>query len=295
MSRAFVEIDEMKALAEQNKQLNWYAVADGAQRPALPGALNRNVNETRSLFGASIGSPLAKYSPHLVKLNSPLTQDVSWRWIRCNAGAKPCLTIIASLKSFNELFWLLANHLEVILPDGQEMYLAFWDPAILGTLIGQSDDETLYIKGPVLNRSQRAILTAGMCKWWYWDRNGKMHVIVGEPLDEEPSIVPLVLTQGQVDDLVEASVPDHIRYYIELNQPLLFETVPQVQRYNFVRESLSSARNIGLTSMGDLVNYVCLRLIYQERLYHDQILVCLLEKVRNQEQTFQEVLQELSR
>lgn len=45
---------------------------------------------------------------------------------------------------------------------------------------------------------------------------------------------PLQLTQYQVDDLVEASVPDHVLYYVELNQPQLINDIAPANRYGLV-------------------------------------------------------------
>jgi hypothetical protein len=50
-----------------------------------------------------------------------------------------------------------------------------------------------------------------------------------------------MLTQQQVDDLVEASVPDHVLYYLELNQAFLIGDVPSGQRYEMVLRALAKA------------------------------------------------------
>lgn len=47
------------------------------------------------------------------------------------------------------------------LPDGEEMFLACLDSAILRTLFGQNTDSALYVKGPISTQDQSAMLIFG--------------------------------------------------------------------------------------------------------------------------------------
>jgi hypothetical protein len=228
-----------------------------------------------------------------VELDSPLKDSSSWNWISLHSKSRPCVSVISATVSFDVLFRHLAQFTEVALPDGEVMFFAFWDPAILGTLIGQPDDLTLHVKGPVLTSDQQGVLMRGITKWWYWDRNGVLHLTAGEKVNGAQPTLPLMLTQSQVDELVEASVPDHILYYVELNQPLLIVDLAPSQRYEFVRRAFLRGRDIGLTSMGDLVNFVCMELIYKERMREDELIVALLENVKKGDSTFLDVIGKL--
>jgi hypothetical protein len=181
---------------------------------------------------------------------------------------------------------------EVRLPDGETMLFAFWDPAILGTLIGQNDDATLHVPGPVLSRDQQEILFAHSGQWWYWDRDGQRHQATAAR-GLAAGTLPVQLTQAQVDDLVEASVPDHVLYYLDLNQPLLLADVPQSQRYSFVSSAIREGRRLGLEGMQDLVNYVCAALIYKERLREDGSIRRLLESVKEGRMSFAQAVMAL--
>ena len=127
------------------------------------------------------------------------------------AKRQPCVTVAASRLPFDVLFEHLKQFAEIRLHDGTEMFFAFWDPAMLGTLIGQNDDASLHVPGPVLDNEQRTMPFGGLAGWWYWDRNGALHSV---EIDGEASTVrltePLMLGQGQVVDLVEASLPGRI-------------------------------------------------------------------------------------
>ncbi len=281
--------------AAQNPSWHWYAIADSAQHKALPDAIGVDGWQQRCLLDAPVGSPLAAQAPHLVQLPSPSEGSAGWKWIARNVPSLPCATVIATTFEFDQLFDHLKPFTEVLLPDGEDMFFAFWDPAILAVLVGQHDDPTLYVKGPVLSPEQRATLTQGIAGWWYWDRKGATHSVqinqdnaFAQPID-----LPLQLTQQQVDDLVEASVPDHVLSHIELNQPQLLSDHQPAARYGLVRNHLTDAKQIKLENMGDMVNYVCAALIYQEQFHINSDIVALLDRVKQGKLPFAQALEQM--
>jgi hypothetical protein len=280
--------------AVQTPSWNWYAIADSAQHRDLPGALVRHSGGlTRCLFDAPPGSPLAANSPHLVQLERPTEESSSWKWIRRNANGKPCVTVIASDAGFDTVFAHLQQFIEVLLPDGEDMFFAFWDPAILGVLVGQSDDPTLYVRGPVLNVPERATLTQGIAGWWHWDRNGALRSLDMTTAASERAKTPLQLTQQQMDDLVEASMPDQLLHNINQNRPHLFNDAPNSKRYSYVTQMLPAARQIGLEGMRDLTNFVCLGLIYKERFMTDPEIRELLMQVQQKLITMDKAMEQM--
>jgi hypothetical protein len=286
------DIDMFRKAAQADQALSWYAIVDSAQHKALPKVITFGSRNLRCLLGAAQDSPLAQQSPHLVELPSPLEISKPWSWISLHAKKKPCVSIMATTKSFEEIFKQLSECIDVMLPDGDAMYLAFWDPAILGTLMGQIDDQTLHVKGPVFSVEQRAKLRSCASRWWYWDRIGEIHSIGPcETVCQPPSGL-IALSQRQVDELVEASVPDHVSYYINLNTPHLFAGNTPERRYSLVSHALVRARDLGLTGMRDLVNYVCMELIYKERM-HDESIKRILEDVRTGRTEFDTALDQI--
>ena len=95
-----------------------------------------------------------------------------------------------------------------------------------------------------------------------------------------------MLTQHQVDDLVEAGVPDHVLYFVDLKQPHLLRDIPVKQHYAYVKLMLPGARAVGLSGMRDLVNYVCMTLIFGSQWSSDKRISDLLLKVKNGEMDF---------
>ena len=279
--------------AEAGQSLNWFALADAAQDPQLPAVLASEVS-CRSLFGASVDSPLGAQSPWLVQLPAPNPDEKAWKWLARHAAHRPCATVIASDWLLDQLTAHLQGWLDVKLPDGDGLFLAIWDPAILATLVGQADDSTLHVPGPVLTPGQRRDLLAPVDAWHYWDRTGAHHRIV--PLSNPPSaadpetVLPLQLTQAQVDDLVEASVPDHVLYHVQTNQPMLLDAVPPEQRYGRVRALVVQGQALGLEVMREWVDFVCAALIYGERMQSDPTITGLLRRLQAREIRLDEAL-----
>lgn len=283
MSKISTQIEPFAAFATDNPSVKWFAIADSAQNNSLLKALTKFSFRAQCLFSVEINNPVGNVAPHLIEIPSPLEGNKAWHWISKHAVETPCLSVIAANAEFDLLYLGLTKNLNAVLPDGEGMWLAFWDPAILGSLIGQSDDNTLHINGPVLQKNQINFLLQNVDRWWYWDRNGDIHEIVPEKSSAEMDCRSIVLTQHQVDELVEASVPDHVHYYLQTNQRNLISEMPSADRYDFIRAALARGRGLGLSGMRDLVNYVCIELIYKKSFQNDVRIQKILSKVKTRE------------
>lgn len=243
-------------LGEQGAHLKMYALADAAQDAALPAAIAQD-GPAQSLFSPDNHSPIAKVSPHLVLL-PPLDADARpWKWIERHAPMEPSVTLIAGTADFGVLLAHLVSFLDVRLDDGEEMFLAYWDPAILGSLVGQADDATLHVRGPILTEEQRAALLAPIAAWWYWDRETILHRILAptQTSSARVDVQPLRFSAAQVALIVEASVPDHVLNYLRENTPEMLIGHAPPDQYRRVREQIGQARTYGIKGTGDLVNY----------------------------------------
>ena len=147
------------------------------------------------------------------------------------------------------------------------MFLAFWDPVILATLVGHKENKTLYVDGPVFNAQQIKDLLTPIQSWWYWDRLGKLQVIWGinERVEQLPYVqVPLTFTVEQEEMMVEATFPDNLIYYLKLNNEFLISHMTDNELYQFVIKSIPEARAYNLFGTRDILNFICLKLIYKE-------------------------------
>lgn len=268
--------------------LRLYALADAGQDRVMWQRLARHSTNTRALLASATDD----LSPHLFDLGAATEQSAERSAVLSQRHAPAAYTLICSSLPLVELHAHLRQFVDVKLPGNYEMLLAFWDSAILGTLIGQADDDTLHVAGPVLLPQQLQAFLRPVAAWWYCDREDNWHRIERPEQDTlEPAAQPFVLTQAQEDALVEACVPDQVLYHLEQNRPTLFDQqLPHFKRYRFVKEVLKAARQLGLEGMRDLTSFVALCLIYRQRIETDPQILQLLDQVQKKTITLSEAL-----
>jgi Domain of unknown function (DUF4123) len=269
-----------------------FAIADAAQDAALPGAITGEAKH-ECLFGYDQGATVFNVSPHLVQISDTSKNSKALRWIANHAVGKPSITLLASALPFEELVLHFRRHLEVRLDDGDEMFLAYWDPAILAPLVGQADDKTLYVRGPILNESQCASLLGPILSWWYWDREGGMHALQPPSATKINLDLPLKLNEIQIDQLVEASVPDNILAHLRQNLPAVLLDVPPEKQYRFTVSQLAKGRTYKLEGTGDLTNYVGLGFMWGESFDQHEVVAPILADVKAGKTSFDEALQNM--
>jgi hypothetical protein len=273
--------------AFNNHDLDCYAIIDHAQDASLVAKFKKHGLSRRSkcLLPAALDSEMADFAPHLVELSKLAADTELWPEILQGGARNPAsFTLLASRFTFDTLWSHLAAFTEIVLPDDTEMIFAFWDPAILGTLMGQKSDLTLHVPVPALSERQRARFLQGTFAWWYWDRDGNPQQVLPRENEEAAAAylvdLPLKLTQTQVDMLVEAGVPDLLLSMVKENQPQLLWDIPPAQHYRTIEKHLLGARKLKLFGVRDMLNYICAALIYGDAIKTDPVIVALLEQVR---------------
>jgi hypothetical protein len=272
-----------------------YALVDAAQDNGLLSEFVAAGWSSECLFGYDADAQVAQVTPRLVKLPAQLDDPRLTRLAKV-MFRQPVATLMASPLGLQSLASHLRQLVDVQLADLDSMFLALWDPAILGTLVGQADDTSLHVQGPVLDAAQRTTLLAPLLAWWYCSREGTAHRVAGGAggdADPETATEGFVLNAEQVDALVEASVPDHLLHHIAQNQPELLEKLEPAKRYPFVRQQIRRARSYGLAGMGDLTNYVCIALAYGAQFDQLTGVKAVLTQVRSATLTFDQALDHL--
>ncbi|WP_186157703.1 DUF4123 domain-containing protein [Burkholderia gladioli] len=277
--------------AAQSQCAHVYALVDPAQDRALPAALQ--FASARAVCLLDGAADVLAVAPHLISIDEANYQRAG-EWLEQRASRVPCATLLISTMSLEALARHLSSFIDVVLPDRTIMALAFWDPSILAVLNGAAGDSSQHVRGPVLTLGQKQAFLAPILEWWYWDRMGCLQAIDWSGEAAVNAVVaiqpPLHLDQNQVDELVEASVPDSILYYIRLNMPGLLLRIPEPAQYAFVRSQILNARKYGLEGTGDLVNYCCVALAYGDAFDALPEVAVLLEQVRSKVLTFDEFM-----
>ncbi|KVN18564.1 MULTISPECIES: DUF4123 domain-containing protein [unclassified Burkholderia] len=242
-----------------------YVLVDPLQNGSLPGALSVRSDHVACLMDG--GADVRAVSPHLVYI-PPSHFESARAWLERHGPSSPCATLLASPLPLAALAEHLKSFLRVCLPDGEPIVLAYWDPAILATLVGSQDDETLFVKGPVLSDPQRQAWLAPILRWTYWDREGALRQIdwrqARMPASAATLKPPFKLDQGQVDALIEASVPDGLLQHFSEHAPELLADVPERERYGFVCRQIARARQHGIEGTGAWMDYCVLAMRHGE-------------------------------
>ncbi|MFM0047410.1 DUF4123 domain-containing protein [Paraburkholderia sediminicola] len=282
--------------AAQSRHAHAYVLADPAQDKSLPDALLfESANAVCLLDG---GADVRAVAPHLTRIDAANYLHAG-AWLDRHAANVPCATLLISTMPLEALAAHLSSFVDVVLPDHTIMALAFWDSSILAVLNGAREDDTQHVRGPVLTNGQKQALLAPVLEWWYWDRAGRLQSIDwnANSIGDASALIPppLQLNQHQVDELVEASVPDSVLYYIRLNMPGLLLRIPDSAQYAFVRSQILNARQYGLEGTGDLVNYCCIALTYGNSFNTLPEVAALLEQVKSKVLTFDDLMKNFPR
>ncbi|BEH23859.1 Uncharacterised protein [Burkholderia pseudomallei] len=242
-----------------------YVLAAPLHNGSLPGALSVRRDHVACMLDG--GADVQAVSPHLIYI-PPSHFESARAWLEQHGPASPCATILASPLPLAGLAEHLKTFLRVRLPDGEPIVLAYWDPAILATLVGSAGDEMLFVKGPVLSDAQCQAWLAPVLRWTYWDRKGALRQIDWRQ-DRMPASAamlkpPFKLDQGQVDALIEASVPDGLLLHLMERDPSTLAEIPEGERYGFVCRQIERARQHGIADYGSWFTYCMLAVRHGE-------------------------------
>lgn len=277
--------------------LHAYALVDPAQDKRLPAVLHA----PRSACLLGDDASIREASPHLVKLPDDV-DDRAWGWLARNGSLRPCVVLATSDLDFDALFAHLLKFLDVQINRSTTMLLAWWDPAVLASLLGQSDDDTLYIKGPIFTAEQRAAFVMPLRDIGYWDRAGTLHRMNTQQLiatvpaksgNGNESALPLAFDAGQVRELVRATTPDQVLYELRLNRPGVLSERSDLENYLLACRLVDAAERYAIRGMRDLVNFVGTGMILGERFDTCPAVACELEGVRTGVRTFTDMLSSL--
>jgi hypothetical protein len=287
----FYEVIGNKTLEDPN--LNFYIIADAAQDSKFLKSFEHL--RQKCLITEAAGEKARAVSPHLLQMPKDFTAK-EWQWIQNNIVGTSVMTIIVSGLSFKLLFDHLRNFLEVRLEGGLDLFLAFWDPNILATLVGNKEDSSLYVQGPVFNKQQIQDLLIPIHSWWYWNKAQQLQKIVGfnQYTEMLPTIqTPILFTVEQEEQMIEATLPDNLTYYLKLNNGFLVDHFNDQTLYKMIVDSLPEAKKIGLSGTRDLVNFMCLKLAYKDKFDTDTQLQSILNDVEKTKISMDDAMQKI--
>ena len=258
-----------KQLRQSASAQQLYVLLDLAQSASLSALLP--ASDAQPLFGFERGSKEAQLCPWLVRLGAVGTalgpqQQKLLDHVLSIVQTQPCASLLTTDCDMEVLLAHLRRASDVKLQGQAPMYLAFWDPAVLAALMGQTDLATGSRIEPVLESAQRQVLMGPIARWVCWSRSGRLVEYaaakdVAKEAAKAAGTLPISLSKAQIDAMLAANLPDLLIYYLRLNQPMLRDKLPPLPMYWFVRQQIAFASRYGLRGPRDLVNYLCLALV----------------------------------
>jgi hypothetical protein len=233
--------------------MRYYAVIDSAQRPHFHERLDRLGAAYCSLFDEQAEESLTEIAPLLVACDrADPTSRLALELERLGA-AKPAVSYIGSALPMQDLAChFRAFHLvKVPAEQGErDMLLRWYDTRILPVWL------------QLLTAEQKAVFTAGIEEWHYFDRFGDLQPLpLPGPLAAGlAALPPLRLDDAQYAEFLEACEPDVAIAQLRRIIPDEMRRVEHRVLYPFVQQQMEQARAHGLGSIDDHVHYLLLAL-----------------------------------
>lgn len=259
----------LKELRQAAPDQQLYVLLDLAQSASLKALLP--ADDAQPLFGFERDSKEAQLCPWLVRLGTVgadlrKSQKQLLDHVLRIVQTQPCASILVSDCDMTVLLAHLRRVTDVKLEGQPPLYLAFWDPAIVAALMGQTDIDTASRIEAVLEPEQRQLLMGPIAHWVCWSRSGRIVAYTPAKDAVKPTgTLPIRMSKAQVNAMLAANLPDLLIYYLRLNQPALRDKLAPLPMYWFVRQQIAFAGRYGLSGPRDLVNYLCVALIAGER------------------------------
>ncbi len=156
--------------------------------------------------------------------------------------------LMISTATLTELAENLKQHLYVEEADGTRWMLAFWDPFVLPSLIGDAARVNPLVPGPVLDTEQVGSLMATVSCVLFQNCHGALQGI-DTPPSRGIAVPPFILRQEQIDQLMDIPLPGQVAEALmaldEGNSP------HEGLLYSLCCEAIANARREGRDTLAD--------------------------------------------
>lgn len=232
---------------------SFYLLVDHAGMPGLDRKLAHSRLEWVSLFAGTIQANALSVAPLLIHIGSSsrhLNNDAFLTSV-CERGTySSCLMLVASQLSPSSLASRLTARLDARISEDMDVLLRFFDPRVFEQLVLCLSSE-----------QRKAFLSAGS-GWWFVNRRGELRHVEGQFSHPEPFHAPLVLSESQENQLVDASEYDQVEEQLRLSVPGELSLLPPANRYEFINRHMATARDFRINSTREVALYCALALVY---------------------------------
>jgi hypothetical protein len=229
-----------------------YLLADGTRLTGLPmnKRSNLDVQQGTSLLGVSAGHDAHAAGPLLFAME--LADWDTSRRVQQLASilyAQAC-SVIVSEQPLVALAEALRKHLDVILPDGEDMLMRFFDPRVLPFWFD------------ILPAESRCVLASTLQSWGYVDHRQQMAWLTLEESSTAEVSLPFTIDQAQQDKLMCQCLPYVLLDRLSVDPGSLLTHVPGDKRYEHISALIDKAQSHGFDGMADMEEFCRLGLRY---------------------------------
>lgn len=249
----FSELEQIYSTHCQSSGQKLYLLADHAGLPCLSRELRTNGIDWINLFGDDKRPALTSASPLLIEVKFSNGRPVKrqfLQWLQENGQHSSSVLLMASPLGTQGLAQALSKRVDGILSEGEEIVIRFFDTRVLPKLMGVMKDD------------ERKVWLSIASGWWFTNRDGMTEHIESEYQLHDNLHPPLSLSDDQMSRLLDASEVDQIAYLLESNVPEQFQIINPVDRYRLLRAKMTTAKELGITKLGDLALYCGLALLH---------------------------------
>lgn len=205
------------------------------------------------VFSHSAGDEARRVGPLLFQ-NPALYKQASWLYHPFDLASSCMLgsTLVSPLDRL-ELSKRLSPLLDVVLADGVNMVMRFFDPRVLPFWLGN------------LPLPYRDYLAGFITEWIYLDTSWNVRSMSfgATPATEQPDF-PLKLEQETEDRLMDACFPYWLMGRLRPQLNAAAKPIPATDIYRYLHQQIQRARSHGLQAASDLETYCSLSLQFGE-------------------------------
>lgn len=231
---------------------NLYFLLDHSGLPDLHSQLKKTSLKWKSLFDCTPEASALHAAPILILAGSKghlQMPRVLCEWIGRNGTYTSTVLMLLSPLQLEPLVRRLEARLEVKLSEDIDAMLRFFDPRVFESLT------------KILDAEQASNFFSSAEAWQYVDRTGRLVWIASSFDANDKFLAPLVLTQQQESELLDASEVDQVLDLLRSNLSTVLAELPPSVQYGFVSQKIETARKIGICSIYKLAIYIAIPLI----------------------------------
>jgi hypothetical protein len=241
--------DLMQALTDAGSHgRHLYMLADFAGLPDPQAALGTWVDQGLCLIDRNADVSVRNVSPILIELVPTLHGESRLQRSVRAAEHYPVISWIESRLPAASLAMALQARLDAVLPDGDEVLLAFYDPRILPNLLA------------VLDELVRTAFCSIVSRWWYPDRSGQLVCLMGDGGHTDRLVAPLGLNAAQQNALIQAAEPDAVWHLLREQNSDALDHIAPAHRYAWLVGQVDRARGYRVEDIPALASYCLLAL-----------------------------------